>query len=215
MRGRRFLPIHTYSLLGFSTIPSGFNNQDYSCTYPLRIEHAGMVEKGRDNDKERDQGQPTTRVSPEKVDKEVKKIRGTSHPKKFEAIASDKHHRDYILLLFVGLAHRSTLCLFSFFFLGDFRIMSHLSFACKWQNRFWDGEIVVARFPSNKGGTLDIRIPCSSLELHPAPCMRDVCCVRGLGLSCTSKQNVLSLILLIPLAKLMNQKRGIYGHCIL
>ena len=30
------------------TISSGPNNQDYSCTYPLGIEHAGMVEKGRE-----------------------------------------------------------------------------------------------------------------------------------------------------------------------
>ena len=90
--------------------------------------------------------------------------------------------------------------------------MSHLLFACKWQNRFWDSELVVARFLSNKGGTSDIRIPCSSLELHPALCMRDVCRVRGLGPSHTSKQNILSFILLIPLAKLMNQKRGIYRH---
>jgi len=27
------------------TVPSGSNNQDYSCTYPLGIEHASMVEK--------------------------------------------------------------------------------------------------------------------------------------------------------------------------
>ena len=26
------------------TTPNGSNNQDYSCTYPLRIEHAGTVE---------------------------------------------------------------------------------------------------------------------------------------------------------------------------
>jgi len=48
------------------TIPSGSNNQDYSCTYPLGIEHVGMVEKGRDNDRERDQGQPKARASLEK-----------------------------------------------------------------------------------------------------------------------------------------------------
>ena len=45
--------------------------------------------------------------------------------------------------------------------------------------------------------------------------MRVVCHVRGLGLSYTSKQNVLSLIILIMLAKFMNQKRGIYRHRIL
>ena len=45
--------------------------------------------------------------------------------------------------------------------------------------------------------------------------MHDVCRVRGLGPSRMSKQNVLSLILLIPLAKLMNQKKGIYRHRIL
>ena len=40
------------------TTPSGSSNQDYLCTYPLRIECAGMVEKGRDRDRdrERDQG---------------------------------------------------------------------------------------------------------------------------------------------------------------
>ena len=68
-----------------------------------------MVGKGRDSDRERDQGQPEARASPEKVEKKVKKVRGTSRPKKFEARALDGHHRDYILLLFVGLAHKSTL----------------------------------------------------------------------------------------------------------
>ena len=42
-----------------------------------------------------------------------------------------------------------------------------------------------------------------------------VCHVRALGSSHTSKQNVLSLILLISLTKLTNQKRDIYRHCIL
>ena len=50
---------------------------------------------------------------------------------------------------------------------------------------------------------------------HPTPCMHAVCHVRGLGSSLTSKQNFLSLILLIPLAKLTNQKRGICRHRIL
>ena len=45
--------------------------------------------------------------------------------------------------------------------------------------------------------------------------MLDPCCVHGLVLSCSSKQNVLSLIILIPLAKLTNQKKGICRHCIL
>ena len=116
VRGKRFLPMHTYSLLSFSTIPSGFNNQIYSCTYPPRIEQAGMVEKGRDSDRERDQGQPEARASPENVDKEVKETRGTSHPKKFEARALDGHNRDCILLLFIGLAHKSTLICFLFSF---------------------------------------------------------------------------------------------------
>ena len=107
--------------------------------------------------------------------------------------------------------------MFVFFFLySDSRIVSHSPFACKWQNRFWDNESVVARFLSNKGGTSNIRIPRSSLELHPPlPCMHDVCHVCGLGLSCTSKQNVLYLILLISLVKLTNQKRGICRHRIL
>jgi len=41
------------------------------------------------------------------------------------------------------------------------------------------------------------------------PHVRDMCHVCGLDLSCTSKQIFLSLILLIPLAELTNQKRGI------
>ena len=45
--------------------------------------------------------------------------------------------------------------------------------------------------------------------------MRVVCHMRRLGLSHMSKQNVLSLILLIPLVKLTNQKKGIYRYCIL
>ena len=45
--------------------------------------------------------------------------------------------------------------------------------------------------------------------------MRDLCRVRGLGPSHMLKQNVLSLILLIPLVKLTNQKRGICRHRIL
>ena len=40
-----------------------------------------------------------------------------------------------------------------FFFLSDSRIVSHSLFACNWQNRFLDNEPVVARFPSNKGGS--------------------------------------------------------------
>ena len=93
--------------------------------------------------------------------------------------------------------------------------MSHLPSTCKWQKKFWDSELVVACFLSNKGGTLDIRIPCRSSELHLAPCVHDVCHVRGLDLSHTMKQNVLSLVLLIPLAKLTKQKRGICRHHIL
>ena len=45
--------------------------------------------------------------------------------------------------------------------------------------------------------------------------MRIVYRVRVLGLSHMSKQNVLSLILLIPLVKLTNQKKGIFRHRIL
>jgi len=66
-----------------------------------------------------------------------------------------------------------------------------------------------------KVGIRTYKIPRNSLELHPAPCMCDVCHVHGLGPSHTSKQNVLSLILLILLAKIIDQKRGIYGHRIL
>ena len=61
----------------------------------------------------------------------------------------------------------------------------------------------------------NIQIPRNSSELHPSPCMRDVCYVCGLGPSCTLKQNVLSLILLILLVKFTNQKRGICRRYIL
>ena len=93
--------------------------------------------------------------------------------------------------------------------------MSHSLFACDWQNRFWDSEPFIAHFSSNKGGNSDMQIPRDSAELHPTPSIRVVCRVRGLGLSRTSKQNVLSLILLILLVKLTNQKRGICKHHIL
>ena len=36
------------------TTSNGSNNQDYSCTCPPGIEHAGTIEKGRDRDRERD-----------------------------------------------------------------------------------------------------------------------------------------------------------------
>ena len=105
------------------------------------------------------------------------------------------------------------LCYFFFFFLIYSRIVSHSSFACKWQNMFWDSKPVIAHFPSNKDGTLDIRIPCNSLELHPTSCMHDVCHMHRLSPSCMSKKKKnLSLILLIPLAK---QKMDICRHCIL
>ena len=99
------------------TISSGSNNQDYSCTYPLGVEHASTVEKGRDNDREKDQGQPEARTLTKRVEKEVKKARGTSCSEKFKARASNGHHRDYILLFFVGLARKSTLVCFLFPFL--------------------------------------------------------------------------------------------------
>ena len=60
--------------------------------------------------------QPEARASPKKVEKKVKKTKGTNHLEKFEARAPDGHHIDYILLLFVGIAHKSTLCLFTFSF---------------------------------------------------------------------------------------------------
>ena len=124
------------------------------------------------------------------------------------------HQNKMFCLLFVRLARKAPLFVF-FFFLSYSMIVSHSPFACKWQKRFWDSKPIVAHFPSNKSGTSDIRIPCNSSDLHPAPFICDVCRVHRLGLSRTSKQNVLSLILLIPFAKLMNQKRSIYRHCIL
>ena len=70
------------------------------------------VEKGR----ERDKGQPEAIASPEKVEKEMKKTREASHPEKFKARALDGHHRNCILLLFVGLAQRAPLFVFLFLF---------------------------------------------------------------------------------------------------
>ena len=48
-------------------------------TIEITRAYAGMVEKGRDSDRERDQGQPEARALPEKVEKDVKKARGVSH----------------------------------------------------------------------------------------------------------------------------------------
>ena len=93
--------------------------------------------------------------------------------------------------------------------------MSHLPFACNRQNRFLESEPIVTHFSSNKGWNSGIRIPHDFAELYPTPCMRVVYRVCGFDLSCTSKQNVLSFILLISLVELTNQKRGIYRHCIL
>ena len=111
VKSRRFLPIHTYSSASVYH-SSGSNNQDYLCTYHPGIEHAGMVEKGRDSDRERDQGPLDARAPPKKVEKEVKKTSGLSHTEKFEARPPNGHHRDYILLLFVGLAQRAPLPFF-------------------------------------------------------------------------------------------------------
>ena len=102
-----------------------------------------------------------------------------------------------------------------FFFSSDSSIVSHSPFTFNWKNRFWDSEPVVTHFPTNKSGNSNIQIPRDSLELRLAPCMRDMCCVRWLGPSCMLKQNFLSLIVLILLMKLTNQKRGIYRQHIL
>ena len=65
------------------------------------------------------------------VEKKEKKIKGISHPEKFKARALDGLHRDYILLLFVGLARKSILVCFLFFLFSESRIVSHSPFACK------------------------------------------------------------------------------------
>ena len=83
-----------------------------------------------------------------------------------------------------------------------------------WQTKFWDSEPIVARFPSNTHGTLGVWIPHNSFELNLTPCMCIVCHMRGLSSSRMSKQNVLSLFLLIPLTKLTNQKKGNCRHLI-
>ena len=88
-----------------------------------------------------------------------------------------------ISLVWVAFLSKHLVCLFDgcglwpclFFLFSDSRIMSHLPFACNWQNKFWDSGLVVARFLSNKGGNSDIRIPRDSIELHPAQCMHFVC----------------------------------------
>ena len=110
--------IHTLQRV-FTTL-SGSNNQDYLCTYPPGVEHSSTIKNGRDSDREKDQGQLEARASPEKIEKEAKKAKRTSHPEKFDAKALNGHHKDYILLLFVGLARKSTLvclfvCLFIYF----------------------------------------------------------------------------------------------------
>ena len=100
-------------------------------------------------------------------------------------------------------------------FLSDSRIVSHSPFACNWQTRFWHSESIVTRFPCNTYGTSNIQIPRNFVELHPAPCMRVVFYMRKLGSSHMLKQNVLPLFLLILLAKLTNQNKGICRHLIL
>ena len=97
------------------------------------------------------------------------------------------------------------------FLLSDSRIMSHLP----WQTRLLDSESVITHFSSNTCGTSDIRILHSFSKLQPTPCMHVVCHMLGLGLSRTSKQNILSLFLLISLAELTNQNRGNCRHLIL
>ena len=98
----------------------------------------------------------------------MEKTRGASHSEKFEARASDGHHK-----CISSLAHKSNLFvwlmvaavgLVCFSFLSDSRIASHSPFACNWQNRFWNSELVVTCFLSKKGGNSDIRIPCDSAE---------------------------------------------------
>ena len=71
------------------------------CTYTLGIEHAGTVKRGKDRDKETNQGQPETRALLEKVEKEMKKTRGTSHLEKFEARAQSPRRTQQRLYSFV------------------------------------------------------------------------------------------------------------------
>ena len=61
-----------------------------------------MVEKGRDSDRERDQGQLEGRASPEKVEKEVKKTREASHLKKFKARARMDNRETLSFCCFLG-----------------------------------------------------------------------------------------------------------------
>ena len=85
--------------------------------------------------------------------------------------------------------------------------MIHSPFAYNWRNRFWDSEPVVAHFLSNNENSA-IQIPRNSSELHPALCMCDMCRVRGLGPSCTLKQNVLSLIFFDSVSEAHESKVG-------
>ena len=85
------------------------------------------------------------------------------------------------------------MALFVFLF-SDFRIVSHSPFAYDGQNRFWNGEPIVAYLLRNNGENWDILIPCNSSELHPAPFMRDVCRVRGFGKTGSEIVNVSLLV---------------------
>ena len=57
------------------------------------------------------------------------------------------------------------------FFFSDSRIVSHSTFTCNWQTRFWDSEPIVTRFLSNTCEASDIRIPRNFMELYPHVCV--------------------------------------------
>lgn len=90
-------------------------------------------------------------------------------------------------------------------------LVSHLPFAYNWQTRLLDSELVITRFPSGTCGTSNMRIP-RNFTNFPDVCMLFSVCVgwdRAVHLNI-----VLSLILLILLEELTNQKRGICKHYI-
>ena len=143
--------------------------------------------RGRD----RDQGYPEEKASPEKVEIEMEaeyylEVQATQRSLRQESQIDTTKMYPFKLVwapCLFGWWMRS-LAIFVFHF-SDFRIVSHLPFACNWKNKFCDSELVVAHFPSNKCGNSNIRIPCNSIELKPTPCMCVMYHVRGSGPSHT------------------------------
>ena len=133
----------------------------------------------RGRDKDRDQGHPEARASPEKVKIEIEKtsiIQRHKPLEKFEVRAPNGHHR-YIYpfkLIIAPCLFGWWLRLLAFFILFYFILFffkwlrTHSPFAYNWRNRFRDSEPVVAYFLSSKGWNSNIWIPRDSAELYLA-----------------------------------------------